>query len=195
LLDVQKYQIQENDTEKIKDLIKELVECGFDLYAISQTIVHFSDFKQFKAFTINCFNSMPYNYYKEVPPESFSDIKKYTKEFLLNKPIELIKEYFDEYWDNQDIINKIIDVRETKCQEHIKEIINEIEPVLDGIIIDNMALSYIDKWDFEYSRKEELETVLFGIWTPRHICKHKQMLSGDKHFKSFIDRAAKLPRK
>ena len=78
------------------------------------------------------------------------------------------KEYFEKYADNKfkDTVNRILIARDN-CNDRsiiVSEVIQELEPLVDDLIITNEALVEDEKVANKVDDKERLEQKLFGVW-------------------------------
>lgn len=131
------------------------------------------------AFASTC--DLPYMYAEDVPPASVEDVRDSIKEAILKASKEDLDEYFNKYAGNRynGIVNRILIARDNEGI-YVSEVIQELEPLVDDLIVTNTALASDMKVANSVDDKERLEQKLFGIW-PAHLIRERSNIDvGDK---------------
>jgi hypothetical protein len=127
-------------------------------------------------------DSLPENYHTGNPPSSFFDVESKVKETIRSASIKDIETYFEKYAGKEfeGIKNRILIARDNLSESFVSEIVREIEPFVDGLIVENTALSNEEKQDNQIDDKERLEQDLFGIWPVSMIVNKRTINNADK---------------
>jgi len=126
------------------------------------------------------FNKMPENYIFIDPPKSINDVIGTIKNTIKNASKDVLDEYFEKYASKRysGVVNRILIARDNFSETFIDEVVSEITPLVDNLIISNSAFS-LTKEESSSGRKEELEQELFGVWPVCTIRSHAQKEKGD----------------
>jgi len=127
-------------------------------------------------------DSLPENFNTETPPVSFTDVESKVRETIQSASIKDIETYFEKYAGKEfeGIKNRILIARDNSSESLVSEIVREIEPFVDGLIVENTALSNEEKQADQVDDKEILEQNLFGIWPVSMITKKRSIDNADK---------------
>ena len=126
-------------------------------------------------------NGLPDTYAKDSPPTSFEDVREAVKKAIMTASVDDLNEYFNKYASNifSGVVNRILLARDCGGNAIVQEVIQELEPLVDDIIVTNAALESNVKVANKVDDKERLEQKLFGIW-PAHLVRERNNIdAGD----------------
>jgi hypothetical protein len=127
------------------------------------------------------FNNIPKDYGTSNPPLSFEDVRDHIKESIMTASIDKIDDYFNRFANksHNEIKNRILIARDNGGNAFLSEVLSELEPLVEDLIVTNNALSNDQKVANSIDEKEMLEQDLFGVWPPHLIKERKRMENGD----------------
>ena len=162
---------------------------GFDFNSVSEILqVEGCDVETSKKIALSVINELPFKYAEEMPPDSFVDVIDIIKDTIKSASREDLEGYFNKYADNEfkSIINRILIARDNNSDTLVSEVVQELEPLVDDLIVTNKALSLDEKFASTIDEKEKIEQKLFGVW-PVHLVRER--LAMDKGDLKVLKRA------
>lgn len=126
------------------------------------------------------FSKMPENYIFIDPPKSINDVVGTIKNTIKNASKDILDEYFEKYASKRysGAGNRILIARDNLSESFINEVVAELTPLVDDLIVSNSAYSLTEEASTS-GRKEELEQELFGVWPVDTIRGHAKKEKGD----------------
>ena len=118
-------------------------------------------------------NNIPEDYVFGEPPVSFNDVRERVLSSLKQAPIDKYSSYFEGKKKYADIKHRILLARDNKSEQLFGEILREISPLVDDLIVQNKALAS-SAYSEKTSEVESLEQDLFGVWPVELIKKYAQ---------------------
>ena len=186
IVDSLRKQQKASETERIQGFVHsaaKYAEQGYDLESITELLqVEGCDIPTSKKIAFSISFALPHRYATEMPPDSFIDVIDLVKESVQLASREDFEEYFSKYADNKfkGIINRILIARDNNSDTLVSEVVQELEPLVDDLIVTNKALSLDEKFAGKIDEKEKIEQKLFGVWPVRMIRERLAMDDGDK---------------
>ncbi len=173
-----------DEIEKFSVLVDKYASHGFDEDGIVEMLqIDGCSVETSKKLASGAISSLPYKYTHETPPESFMDVVKTVKNTILSSSIDDLEKYFKKYADYNEfkgIINRILLARDSNSDLLVSEVIQELEPLVDDLIITNKALSLDNKIASTVNEKEKTEQKLFGVWPVNLVKERNNIDIGDK---------------
>jgi len=181
---LEKIKKDENKSEfdKFKNLSIEAAEQGFDENSIQEIlIVHGCSNKTAQSLASFSQEDIPEDYSVDVPPESFQDIIDKVEETILAGNIDEIENYFQKYAgaEYSETLNRILLARDRGTQILVSEVVQELEPLIDGIVMMNKIAAKESKVA-GMDERERMEMHLWGIWPVNLIQKRENIDSIDR---------------
>jgi len=155
---------------------------GFDEYSICDLLqVDGCSSELSMKIAMDVINDLPEKFATDTFPRSFEDVKDSVRNAVLTASEEDLDEYFDNYTGeiHKGIKNRILLARDSGGI-FVSEVVQELEPLIDDLIVTNIALSSDKKVINAVDDKERLELRLFGIW-PAYLIRERENIDvGDK---------------
>ena len=173
-----------NDAEKDLNYAKSLATFDYDRFAIEDVLLsHGYSEEEASDMAIKAVSYLPKGY-PQTPPICFQDVKDHILNSLKTYNIESIMFYFKQYANTKykEITNRIIKIRELGEEGCCDSILEDIKPLVEGLLMDNYALLFRpkDKENVnEIEKRENLELELFGVWTIELIRRRKRIIKID----------------
>jgi len=171
-----------SEFDKFKNLSVEAAEQGFDENSITEILtVHGCSNETAKSLASFSQEDIPQDYSVDVPPESFHDLVDKVEETILAGNIDEIKNYLDKYAGNEfsETLSRILLARDSGTQILVSEVVQELEPLIDGIVVMN-KIAAKDTKIADMNEKEKMEMHLWGVWPVNLIQKRENIDSIDQ---------------
>jgi len=170
-------------SDKFIEKAKEFSEQGFEEFSVCELLeLEGCPREASKKIAKQACNNLPENFHLENPPKSFEDVSKKVEKTIHTAEKEKLNTYLNKYAgkDYSQTINRILIARDNKESGLIiAELVKEVEPLVTGLILTNLALASEGK-EIAIDEKERLEQDLFGVWPVSLIIARRKIDKADK---------------
>jgi hypothetical protein len=183
-------EINKDKNEKYIVEAKKIADMGMDKNSIYELLqIKGCSKEDAKKIASSAYESNPDNYATAQAPSNFLDVKDKIKNTILNGSLDTLNDYQTKYMskNHQNFIDKVKLARDTKSNTITDEILNEIKPFVENLILTNKGLIN-NKIANKTNEKEEMEKDLFGVWPVNSI---KKRIETDKNNERMINMAKK----
>ena len=182
-LDKMKQQDIDDELQRYQDASLKFAEQGFaESEVVELLVVEGCSKDNAKILATAAENDLPIDYHKSTPPASFRDVEKHVEKTILEASVKDIDEYLKKNHGKKyaEIINRILMARDQKSEYLVNQVVEEIKPIVEEMIMTNRALATQEKSAGLVDNREKIEQELFGVWPVYLIQKRAEIDKADE---------------